>query len=490
MRSELHEHQKLAEAQLRDSLRSGHRRPIIQSPTGSGKTVLAAAIVEKALAKGRRVIFTVPKLSLIDQTVERFNEEGIRAIGVIQGYHPGTDGAQPVQVASIQTLRRRKLPEADLVLVDEAHEVHDFYREWMEKPEWKNIPFIGLTATPWTRGLGRLYDDLLIPTTTTELINVGYLSKFKVFAPSHPDLAGVKTVAGDYHEGQLSAVMSEAKLTADVVQTWLEKGEDRPTLAFCVDLAHARKLADELNSRGVVCGYVDAYTDRRARNELGEAFRARQVQVICSVGTLTTGIDWDVRCIILARPTKSEILYVQIIGRGLRTGVGKDHCLILDHSDTTLRLGFVTDIHHEELDNGKPNRSSKASVAEEKKPRECPACKALKNTHVCPSCGFAPQRQSQLKVRDGELVELDYRKGKTPIGDKQSVYSGLLFYAGSRGYKKGWAAQQYRQAFGVWPRGLAEQPVPPTIEQSQWIKSRQIAFAKGRANAENIRRGT
>jgi DNA repair protein RadD len=487
VRSELHEHQKLAEAQLRESLRSGHKRPIIQSPTGSGKTVLAAAIVEKALAKGKRVIFTVPKLSLIDQTVERFNEEGIRAIGVIQGYHPGTDGTQPVQVASIQTLRRRKLPEADLVLVDEAHEVHDFYREWMEKPEWKTVPFVGLTATPYSRGLGKLYDDLIVPTTTAELIERGFLSKFRVFAPSHPDLRGVKTVAGDYHEGQLSEVMSKKELTADVVQTWLDKGEDRPTLAFCVDLGHARKLADEFNSRGVVCGYVDAYTDRRARNELGEAFRARQAQVICSVGTLTTGIDWDVRCIILARPTKSEILYVQIIGRGLRTGVGKDHCLILDHSDTTLKLGFVTDIHHEELDDGKPNRPSKAGVAEEKKPRECPACKVLKNTHVCPSCGFAPQRQSQLKVRDGELVELDYRKGKAPIGDKQSLYSGLLFYAGSRGYKKGWAAQQYRQAFGVWPRGLAERPVPPTIEQSQWIKSRQIAFAKGRANAENIR---
>jgi DNA repair protein RadD len=490
MRSELHEHQRLAEAQLRESLRSGHRRPIIQSPTGSGKTVLAAAIVEKALAKGKRVIFTVPKLSLIDQTVERFNEEGIKAIGVIQGYHPGTDGTQPVQVASIQTLRRRKLPEADLVLVDEAHEVHDFYREWMEKPEWKKIPFIGLTATPWTKSLGKLYDDLIVPTTMAELIEKGFLSKFKVFAPSHPDLAGVRTVAGDYHEGQLSEVMSKKELTADVVKTWLEKAEDRPTLAFCVDLAHARKLQEQFEASGVACGYVDAFTSRAERGEIAERFRARLLQVVCSVGTLTTGIDWDVRCIILARPTKSEILYVQIIGRGLRTGVGKDHCLILDHSDTTLRLGFVTDIHHEELNDGKPNIATKASVAEEKKPRECPACKALKNTHICPSCGFAPVKQSQLKVRDGELVELDYRKGKAPIGDKQSLYSGLLFYAGSRGYKKGWAAQQYRQAFGVWPRGLAERPIPPTIEQSQWIKSRQIAFAKGRANAENIRRGT
>jgi DNA repair protein RadD len=332
---------------------------------------------------------------------------------------------------------------------------------------------------------------LIVPTTTAELIEKQFLSKFKVFAPSHPDLRGVKTVAGDYHEGQLSAVMSEAKLTADVVKTWLEKGEDRPTLAFCVDLGHARKLADEFNQNGVSCGYVDAYTNRRARNELGEAFRARHVQVICSVGTLTTGIDWDVRCIILARPTKSEILYVQIIGRGLRTGVGKDHCLILDHSDTTLKLGFVTDIHHEELDDGKPNRSSKASVAEEKKPRECPSCKALKNTHVCPSCGFAPQRQSQLKVREGNLVELDqraFRRGLKDIGPPQSVYSGLLWYGQRQGYKPGWAAMQYRNAFGAWPDALDKRPLPATNEQIQWIKSRLIAFSKGRANAENIRR--
>jgi DNA repair protein RadD len=487
MNSSLYPHQQLAVELVRNSLGTGHKRPVLQAPTGFGKTVVAAAIVEKALAKGKRVIFTVPKLSLIDQTVERFSEEGIRAIGVVQGYHPDTDAAQPVQVCSIQTLRRRKLPEADLVLIDEAHEVHDFHREWMEKPEWKNIPFVGLTATPWTRGLGKLYDDLLMPTTTTELIQKKFLAPFRVFAPSHPDLAGVKTVAGDYHEGQLSEVMSKKELTADVVKTWLEKGEDRPTLAFCVDLAHARKLQEQFEASGVACGYVDAFTSRAQRGEIATRFRNRLLQVVCSVGTLTTGIDWDVRCIILARPTKSEILYVQIIGRGLRTGVGKDHCLILDHSDTTLKLGFVTDIHHVELDDGKPNRSAKTSVAEEKKPRECPSCKVLKNTHVCPSCGFAPQRQSQLKVRDGELVELTFRKGKKDLGHPQSVYSGLLWYGQTRNYKPGWAAMQYRNAFGSWPDGLAKTPAMPTNAQYQWIKSRQIAFAKGRANAENIR---
>jgi DNA repair protein RadD len=422
VRSELHEHQKLAETQLRESLRSGHRRPIIQSPTGSGKTVLAAALVEGALKKGNRVAFTVPRLSLIDQTRDRFVEEGIPP-----------------------------------------------------------------SATPWAKGLARLYDDLLIPTTTAELIEKGLLSKFKVFAPSHPDLRGVETVLGDYHEGQLSEVMSKKELTADVVKTWLEKGEDRPTLAFCVDLAHARKLQEQFESAGVSCGYVDSYTSRVDRKHVAERFRNRLDQVVCSVGTLTTGIDWDVRCIILARPTKSEILYVQIIGRGLRTGVGKDHCLILDHSDTTLKLGFVTDIHHGELNDGTPNRSAKTGAPEEKKPRECPSCKALKNTHICPSCGFAPQRQSQLKVRDGELVELDFRKGKKDLGGRQSVYSGLLWYGQRRGYKPGWAAVQYKNAFGAWPDSLAKHPSPPSGELHQWIKSRQIAFAKGRANAENIR---
>jgi DNA repair protein RadD len=329
----LHSHQELAIGMLRQALSSGSKRPVLQAPTGSGKTILAAAIIEMALAKGKRVLFCVPQLSLIDQTVERFAEEGIEDVGVIQANHPLTDTAKPVQICSVQTLANRMIPPGDLVIVDECHVLFKLYKDWMNRPEWKAVPFIGLSATPWTKGLGKIYDDLLIPTTTFEMIEKKFLSPFKVFAPSHPDLRGVKTVAGDYHEGQLSAVMSDAKLTADIVKTWKEKGEDRPTLAFCVDRAHAKKLREQFEAAGVCCGYVDAFTTRPERNEIAEKFRARLYQVVCSVGTLTTGIDWDVRCIILARPTKSEILYVQIIGRGLRTAVGKTECWSLDHSD-------------------------------------------------------------------------------------------------------------------------------------------------------------
>jgi DNA repair protein RadD len=484
MNRTLFSHQELAIGMLRQSLASGSKRPVLQAPTGSGKTILAAAIIEMALAKGKRVLFCVPQLSLIDQTVERLGEEGVHQVGVIQAQHPGTDASQPVQVCSLQTLKNRKLPEADLVIVDECHVMFDFYAKWMALPEWQRVPFIGLTATPWTRGLGKLYDDLLIPTTTAELIEKDFLSPFKVYAPSHPDLRGVKTVAGDYHEGQLSEVMSEAKLTADIVKTWLEKGEDRPTLAFCVDRAHAKKLTEQFEAAGVSCGYVDAFTTRLERKEIADKFRSRLYQVVCSVGTLTTGIDWDVRCIILARPTKSEILYVQIIGRGLRTALGKTECLILDHSDSTLRLGFVTDIHHESLDDGSARQSGAGQKEkEEPKPKECPACHVLKapKVHACPNCGFAPAKQPTVETRDGELVEL--RRCKVDIGTKQEVYSGLLWIASTRGYKDGWVANQYRQAFGVWPARLVDRPMVPSNQLQSWVTSQQIRYWKGKGSS-------
>jgi superfamily II DNA or RNA helicase len=167
---------------------------MLQAPTGFGKTLLAAAVVDGARRKGKRVIFVVPALSLIDQTVQAFGEEGIVEVGV--GFHELSDFNQPVQVASVQTLMRRKIPAADVVVIDEAHRWFDFYGKWMSDPEWAKVPFIGLSATPWTKGLGKHYDDLLIAATTRDLIDAGYLSQFRVFAPSHPDLGAVRTVRG------------------------------------------------------------------------------------------------------------------------------------------------------------------------------------------------------------------------------------------------------------------------------------------------------
>jgi superfamily II DNA or RNA helicase len=467
---------------LARSIATGHRRPMMQMPTGGGKTLLSASIVEGALKKGNRVTFVVPAISLIDQTYESFYAEDITTVGVIQADHALTDPSQPVQIASAQTLTKRKLPDTEIVVIDEAHVWFDLYAKWMaEKPE---TIFIGLSATPWAKGLGKHFDDLLIPTTIGKLIEGGFLSRFKVFAPSRPDLSKVRVRAGDYREDDLAEVMGH--LVADVVSTWLEKGEGRPTLCFAVDRAHARQLATEFEAKGVGTAYVDAYTSLEERLEIRRRFHKGEVKIVCNVGTLTTGVDWDVRCIILARPTKSEMLFTQIIGRGLRRAEGKDYCLILDHSDTTLRLGYVTDIRHDKLDMGerkRPDRQRSLAL-----PTECPKCSFVMpaKAATCAVCGFVAEAVPAIDTVDGRLVEYVPGRKRNPqptIELRQRWFSGLLHIGDERGYKIGWAKNAYREAFGDWPSGLTFVRAAPADDIIEFVRAKARRYARERQAA-------
>lgn len=476
-REALRPHQDKAINLLVGSIRAGNKRTMMQAPTGFGKTVVGGAIVEGALAKGNRVMFIVPAISLIDQTVEKFKERGIVEIGVIQANHPLTNMSAPVQIASVQTLQNRKrLPDVDFVVIDEAHKWFKFYERLMQ--QWNNLIFVGLSATPWTKGLGKHYQNLVIASTTQELINQGYLSPFRVYAPSKPDLSKCRTVAGDYHEGDLAEAMSDTSLTADIVNTWKRLGKDEPTLCFCVNRAHAKHVEQQFKRAGVSTGYIDAYTDREERLAIGAAFEQGEIKIVCNVGCLTTGIDWDVRCIILARPTKSEILFTQIIGRGLRTAPGKDECIILDHSNTHLNLGFVTDIHHKTLCDGKHKESK--NKKKEILPKECPSCSYLKppKVQLCPSCGFKSEVQNKIKTEAGELEELTPKKRYT-AKEKQNWHAMFRFIQMQRGYSDGWVANTYRQKFGVWPRNLDPYAMnTPTPEAWSYVKHLQIKYAK------------
>lgn len=473
----LRPHQERAIAMIRSSLAGGNRRIVCAMPTGAGKTRTAAEIVNGALAKGNRVAFTVPAISLVDQTVSAFEEEGISTIGVMQASHHRTNASQPVQVVSVQTMARRDRPDADFVIVDEAHIRSEALHAWMEAEP--NKIFIGLSATPWARGMADHWQDLVIPTDVRELIDLGFLSPFKVFAPSHPDLSGVKIVAGDYHEGQLGEVMGG--LVADVVETWLRRGIGLPTLVFAVNLAHARQLVEQFADYGVRMGYCDAHTDLVERKILFSQMARGEIQGIVNVGTLTTGVDADVRCIVMARPTRSEMLFVQCIGRGLRTAPGKDHCLILDHADNHARLGFVTDIRHEKLLAGSDKKPATRKEKGEPMPKECGACGALKPPRVaeCPCCGFKPERQSEVDVEEGELVEITNGR-KATKADKQEFWSMALFVDAQRGKGGKLAKALYRSKFGVWPQGLMHTPIPPSGEFLSYERSRRIAYAKSK----------
>ena len=486
----LRPHQQQAFEELRRSLLEGKTRPLLQMPTGAGKTLLAAHVIRGALGKGKRVAFIVPALSLIDQTVAAFENEGISAIGVMQGIHERTDHTQPVQVCSIQTLARRRKPEVDLVLVDEAHVLHKSLLKWMAGPALAKLPVVGLSATPWSRGLGRHYDALIVAATIRQLIGDGFLSPFLAYAPSDPDLSGVRTVAGDFKQDDLGDAMDSPQITGDIVQTWLDRGQGRPTLAYCVNRRHAQHVCERFLEAGVAAEYMDGTTPREDREAAFRRFTARETAVICNVGVLTTGIDLDVCCVIDAKPTKSKMLFVQTIGRGLRTAPGKDKLVILDHAGNHLRLGMVTDIGQNQLDDGTPRSDSERKASEKAQPLpcRCKACNAVmpREAKVCPACGEEVFVASAVRVATGELVELGARQsGKSAPADwEKKVFFSELMALKKPQYKSGWASAQFREKFGHWPpREWASLPtLSPSLNTRNWLKSRQIAFAKRRAS--------
>jgi DNA repair protein RadD len=499
---ELRDYQLRTLHDLKVSVSSGKKRPLVYSPTGSGKTVLAGAIVEGALAKGNRIIFVVPALSLVEQTARAFYDLGLRDCGIVQGNHLQTDWSKPVQIASVQTLARRpvfldefRTRQGKIVcVIDEAHLIFEFYKRWLV--DWEDVVFIGLSATPYSRGLGQLYDDLITAETTQGLIDRGFLAPARYFAPSHPDdLTGVKITAGDYNEGQLGEAMNRPHLVGDAVSTWLKLGENRPTFAFAVTCAHAQNLCDGFKDAGVSAEYVDANTPSHEREAIFRRFQRGETRVIANVGILTTGIDLDVRCISLCRPTKSKILYQQIIGRGLRTAPGKDHLRVLDHSDTVQNLGFVTDIECTELDDGKGNAHGYRGEKTKPVPKACPQCTFLKPAGVrkCSACGFVSTAPVNVDVDDGELSEITGVKGSRKAKkahewtseEKGEFYGELRYYGRIRGFKEGWAAMKFKEKFGVWPNEYRWAPdLEPSPATMSWIRSRNIAWAKSKKRQE------
>lgn len=481
-KKDLRAHQQKAIDLIRQSFGSGNRRVVLQAATGFGKTLVAAKIIEAALAKGKRVIFTVPAINLIEQTVAAFEAERIRDIGVMQANHPRTNPLARVQVASVQTLARREIPPADLVIVDECHVRSRVIEKLMKARE--DVCFIGMSATPWAKGMGLLWQDLVIPSSLGDLIEGGYLSRFRVFAPDLPDLSSVKTVAGDYHEGQTSDVMQNGSLMASVVETWLAKGQNRPTLLFGANCAHAKAMQKEFEAAGIAAGYCDAFTDTVERKILEQQFRSGEIKIACSVRTLTTGVDWPVSCIIDAAPTKSEILHVQKIGRGLRINEGTENLLILDHAGNSLRLGLVTGIEHTKLDTtAKSERQQKPKA--KKLPKECIKCAVLHTGLICPHCGHERKPVAGVETLDGELIEITASPHKPTKEEKQTFWSMALWLDGKRRKGGRLAKALYKQRFEVWPKGLHGTPIDPNQAFLNYETSRRIAYAnrnQGRAS--------
>lgn len=466
--------------QVREAIREGHKRIMLQAPTGWGKTLWSAHVIAAALHKGSRPLFTCPAISLVDQTLASFEKEGIRDIGVMQADHYRTNREASVQIASVQTLIRRQMPEVDFVLIDEAHEVFSGLDERLDSPEFKDKLIIGLSATPWTKGLGLRYTKLVIASTINDLIADGHATPAIIYGPEVDlDRGAVKISKGEFEEASAAAAMSDASIIGDVLKEWQEKSPREKTFAFCVNRQHAQAQMEAFLDAGIPFGYIDANVPQFERKRMFEKMRYGEIAGIASVGCLIRGVDEDVRCILDLQPTKSEMRHVQKWGRGVRTAAGKVNLIGLDHAGNNAALGLFTDIFHDTLDTRKPGERGEAYKDDYKpaKPKKCEKCNSLipPKMRACPVCHERVALNPGVTVVDGRLVELGSGPKKN-TKERQDFYSGLLWIARRSNRKDGWAAYTYKDKFGEWPKNLRARGKQPSEEVTAFVKERRKEY--------------
>lgn len=494
----LRPHQETAIEMLRDSLKRGNRKIMLAAPCSFGKTITAAAMLKSAVEKGKRGIFICDRIKLVQQSLEAFDKHGL-PFGVMQGNHYLTDPTAPVQIASIQTLaRRRNIPDFDFAIVDEAHTHYDYLTKMMES--YSAVPFIGLSATPYSKGLGKHYEDLVVPISPRELLADGHLCPVDYYGGHKASLEGVKTRAlstggSDYDPNSLAeAVEKDQTLVGDIVNNWLKHANGRQTIAFSPSIKHSKFLVEKFQAAGISAEHIDGYMDDDLRQDLYEAHDAGDFKILSCSRLLNTGYDApSVSCLIDCFPTKSLISYIQRAGRVMRTHEGKENAIYLDHAGNVSRFGFAEDIIPESLDDGEKRFAERNQIKDKKEPKvkDCPQCYRQMVGIRC-SCGYEIPMKERLETDGTDLVKLAKSANKLYTPERKSEWLGeLMYYAETRGYKEGWAKHKYKEKFGVWPNKIYPKLASGLSDDvSNWIKSKNIAQAYARMKHDNSKRAS
>ena len=456
---------------LRDGLRLKQGGQVLSSPTGSGKTVIAQYMIASAALKGSRSLFVVDGLDLMDQTSKRFWEYGIDH-GLYGGGERGHRGKQTV-IAMAQTLIRMPvkillgfLKTFDVVFPDECHVI---FRKLMDALLIANVPYIGLTATPLTKGLGKVYPGGLVQVTTTNrLTDTGRLAPL-IFRPAvEIDMTGAPVQAnGEWAD---ETVRERGRpIIGDIVSNWVSETNKFfdgpvPTMVFSADIAHGEDICRGFQQAGYDFRQVTAYTKPEDRKRTMAAFRAGECQGVVSVAALGKGIDIpEVRCLVIARPLRKGFMaFVQMLGRGMRAAPGKTECLVCDNAGNT--LGWEDELA-DFFENGISalDDSRFRKVTRKARPRKEIVCSCgtalLANVRICPTCGKERKRRTEVESVPGRPITIEpVRKGRTWHGTEADLWSACCKHATQFFYRHGDADRAKRQAkatfyelSGNWP---------------------------------------
>lgn len=432
---------------------AGSRRVLAQLPTGGGKTVVISAIAQQFTQRGEKVLFLAHREELLLQAKEKLEAVTDCTAGLIKAGYRAAPKHQ-IQIASVQSLiRRQHWFDAELVVVDEAHHSpSQTYTELLER--YPNAYVLGVTATPARsdgQGFKDQYDALVLGQSVRELIDAGHLCPFKLFAAkSRIKAADIKVTAGDFNFRELAQRVNTTLTLGDVVKTWHKHAAGRRTVVFCVDVAHSTAVASAFCQAGYTAEHIDGETPAIKRRAILERFRTGETAILTNCGIVSEGLDIPgIQAVQCLRPTRSLVLYLQMVGRGLRPSTGKNCLIILDHTENWIYHGLPDEEHEWSLDPVTLGDVDRAIV--------CPDCQHCfrpqpheQKSRIahCPNCGAIIQLEDESEgeafVRvvehdDGAaLEEIDLESHPTVVALLQNLKS----WQEQHGYKPVWVYHQ------------------------------------------------
>ena len=517
----LRDYQKSAINQVFQEWRNGVRKVCLQLPTGGGKTIIFSEIARRFVEHDRKVLILAHRVELVQQAREKLAAATGLEVGTITAGGK-VDRRYQITCAMVQTLSRRKhLPEADLVIADEAH--HSAAGTWQKLLELYPEAFIlGVTATPCRndgRGLKNNFDSLVIGASMPYLIEKGYLCPARVFQPENTiDTTGLSISGGDYNSYALQEAIEDSLSPETLLEAWKTYAPSKRTIIFTSGVEFSESIAEHYRLSGVPAEHIDGKTPAKERAAILDRFRTGETLVVSNCGILTEGFDLPaVEAIQCVRPTRSLGLWLQIVGRALRPAEEKQHAIIVDHTDNWQRLGLPDADREWSLDAVSMDNQAWGEL--------CPHCQHIftptnqeKNNPIgcfphfdpkegevivylykseCPNCGagfeFAIGKGGQVEKMPPRL-EIEEEENDRPFIPVVPSPTGVLVFAElnairkQRGYRWGWLG------YSVANHRLFPLLVADDLDyiryrakfSSGWAYYRKLDLAKTRSEEESL----
>lgn len=408
---ELRAFQVSAHASLQQGARDGHRCQVLMASTGAGKSLCGMRLIHQSMLKGKKAMFLCDRIALVNQASRVADQYGLSDHGVIMAGHWRYAPSLPFQIASAQTMERRAWPDLDLLIVDECQ---DMRKSWVEFVKTCRAKVVGLSASPFTKGLGKLFTNLVNATTMHDLTEAGILVPLRFFQCKRVNMRGAETAGGEWTDN--AACERGMEIIGDVVTEWLDKGESRKSICFGTNVAHCEELCRNFNQAGVMAAVYCYNTTDKERDIIMDEYRKPDsaIRVLISVDALSKGFDLpDVSCAIDVRAHRKGFSNViQKWGRVARCSpeTGKIDAIILDHSGNSER--FAEDFEHlfynglDKLDDGEKLDKTIRQEPEDREQKGCPKCGHRPFFKHCVACGHEITKTSLVEHLPGEMQEV------------------------------------------------------------------------------------